>query len=77
MAGSWNEAACPTGTSAAGPMAVPEGTLPGLGPDELLGLAVAVGTGTAVEGRLDVPGFARGPVGQPAQARGQSTYDEA
>jgi hypothetical protein len=31
VAGSWNEAAWPTGTFAAGPMAVPEGTLPGLG----------------------------------------------
>src|SRR5271169_1213101 len=36
-------------------MAVPEGTLPGSGADVLLGLAVAVGTGTAVEGRFDVP----------------------
>ena len=53
MAGSWNEAACPTGTSAAGPMAVPEGTLPVLGTDERLGPAVAVRTGAAGEGRLD------------------------
>src|SRR5579859_2764496 len=55
VAGSLNEAACPTGTSAAGPMAVPEGTVPGLGAGELPGPTAVAGTGAAAEGRLDGP----------------------
>src|SRR5579872_3127157 len=55
VAGSWNEAACPTGTSAAGPIAVPDGTVPGWGADEPLGSGVAAGTGAAAEGRLGGP----------------------
>src|SRR6202011_2598476 len=65
VAGSWNEAACPTGTSAAGRMAVPDGPVPGLGADELPGPPAVAGTGAAAEGRLDGPALPAVPPGPP------------
>src|SRR5260370_39682971 len=70
-AGSWKDAAWPTGTSRAGPMAWPAGLLPGFAAAELAAAAlVATGRrpavcGPAADGKLEAPVLPEVPAARP------------